>query len=97
MTLSTSVIAPANISVISARWRPEMRSAGSPTSVPITARRQTGDQEHEREREGGRVQEPRRHPGADREQSDLAERDHPDAAVEEPERRARRSSRSRPR
>ena len=36
MTLSTSVIAPANMSVISARWRPDTRSAGSPTTVPIT-------------------------------------------------------------
>ncbi len=31
----TIVVAPANISVISARYRPERRSAGSPTSVPI--------------------------------------------------------------
>ena len=33
---STTVIAPASISVISARYSPLIRSAGSPTSVPST-------------------------------------------------------------
>ena len=33
---STTVIAPASISVISARYRPLIRSAGRPTSVPST-------------------------------------------------------------
>ena len=36
MVASTTVIAPASISVISARYRPLSRSAGSPTSVPST-------------------------------------------------------------
>ena len=35
-TDSTIVVAPANISVISARYSPESRSAGRPTSTPIT-------------------------------------------------------------
>ena len=34
--LTRSVIAPANMSVISARWSPEMRNAGNPTRSPIS-------------------------------------------------------------
>ena len=36
IVVSTTVIAPASISVINARYRPLRRSAGSPTSVPST-------------------------------------------------------------
>ena len=36
MVLSATVIAPASISVISARYSPLRRSAGSPTSTPST-------------------------------------------------------------
>ena len=85
ITDSTIVVAPANISVISARYRPERRSAGSPTSVPIAHVIAAGDEQEQRERERRRVGEPRADPAADREQRDLAERDHPDAAVEDAE------------
>ena len=62
---STTVIAPAAISVISARYRPDRRSAGSPMSVPSSAGDEAGDQDQHGERERGGVVEPQRHPGAD--------------------------------
>jgi hypothetical protein len=43
-----------------------------------------GDQQDERERDRRPVGDPRRHPGADREQRDLTERDEADPPVEEP-------------
>ncbi len=61
------------------------------------ARDRAGHEQQERERHARRVRDPRRGPGADREQRDLPERDHPDAAVQRHEPccdHARRSRRS---
>ena len=51
------------------------------------ARDRAGDEQQDRERQVGCVRDPRRRPGADREQRDLAERDHADAAVQRHEAR----------
>ena len=82
------MIAPAAMRVINARCSPDRRNAGSPIRTPIAAvmspvaRRSTGNGSDVR------VGEARADPRADREQADLAERDHPDPAVEDPEARA---------
>ena len=92
----TTVIAPASISVISARYRPRSRSAGSPMSGPDHHRDQPRLEQDERVGLAAGEQQPGGHPGADRQHRDLAEGDQADPADQQPEPERRRSSRSPP-
>ncbi len=60
---------------------------GKPYQHPYCARDRPDEQYQHRKRELRRVGESGPRPAADREQGDLAERDHPDPAVQEPEAR----------
>jgi hypothetical protein len=78
-------MAPAAISVIRARYRPESRSARESDQRADQAGDDAGDEDEQRERQGGGVVEPQRDPGADGQQQELAERHHAGPADQQPE------------
>ena len=82
---STIVIAPAAISVMSARYRPDRRSAGRPIRTPMPPVTSPAMSTSTGNGSRRRVAEPQRDPGADAGEDELAQRHHPDPADEQAE------------